>query len=95
MLREDKNETSTGFDVLAPGNTVGKLSLTTSVINELDKPEVRVRYYDIAQFGTKHERETDLAHFVKRRLPKINENDGTKNPKPQKNLLQKFWLPKD
>ena len=60
------------YDVLAPGNTVGKLSPTTSDIKEPNRPEVRVRNSDIAKIGTKHERATGLASYLEQRLPKIN-----------------------
>ena len=50
-----------------------KISPTTSVIKEPYKPEVRVRNSDIAKFGTRAERETDLAQYIERRPKKINE----------------------
>ena len=45
------------YEVLAPGSTVCKVSLTTSVIEEPNRQEVRVRNSDIAKFGTKAERD--------------------------------------
>ena len=77
------------YEVSAPGSTVGKLSPTTSVIKEPNKPEVRVRYSDIAKFGTKHKRETDFAEYPERIPPKFH--DKTLEQKIQnhkKNLLQ-------
>ena len=61
------------YEVLAPGSTVCKISPTTSVIKEPYKPEVRVRNSDIAKFGTRAERETDLVQYIERRPKKINE----------------------
>ena len=61
------------FEVLAPGSTVCKVSPTTSVIKEPHKQEVRVRNSDIAKFGTRAERDTDLAQYIERRPKKINE----------------------
>ena len=61
------------YEVLAPGSTVCKVSPTTSVIKEPHKQEVRVRNSDIAKFGTRAERDTDLAQCIERRTEKINE----------------------
>ena len=58
------------YEVLAPGSTVCKISPTTSVIKEPYKPEVRVRNSDIAKFGTRAERETELAQYIERRPKK-------------------------
>ena len=59
--------------MLAPGSTVCKVSPTTSVIKEPQKQEVRVRNSDIAKFGTRAERETELTQYIERRPKKINE----------------------
>ena len=61
------------YEVLAPGSTVCKISPTTSVVKEPYKQEVRVRNSDIAKFGTRAERETELAQYIERRPKKINE----------------------
>ena len=61
------------YEVLAPGSTVCKVSPTTSVIKEPHKQEVRVRNSDIAKFGTRAERETELTEYIERRPKKINE----------------------
>ena len=61
------------YEVLAPGSTVCKVSLTTSVIKEPNRQEVRVRNSDIAKFGTRAERDTDLTQYIERRPKKINE----------------------
>ena len=61
------------YEVLAPGSTECKVSPTTSVIKEPHKQEVRVRNSDIAKFGTRAERDTDLAQYIERTPKKINE----------------------
>ena len=59
---------------MAPGSTVCKVSPTTSVIKEPNRQEVRrVRNSDIAKFGTRAERDTDLSKYFERRRKKINE----------------------
>ena len=49
------------------------MSPTTSVIKEPNRQEVRVRNSDIAKFGTRAERDTDLTQYIERRPKKINE----------------------
>ena len=61
------------YEVLAPGSTVCKVSPTTRVINEPNRQEVRVRNSDIAKFGTKAERDTELTQYIERRPKKIYE----------------------
>ena len=60
------------YEVLAPGSTVCKVSPTTNVIKEPNIQEVRVRNSDIAKFGTRAERDTDLTQYIERRPKKIN-----------------------
>ena len=60
-------------EVLAPGSTVCKVSPTTSVIKEPNRQEVRLRNSDIANFGTKAERNLDLGQYIERRPMKIYE----------------------
>ena len=52
---------------MAPGSTVVRTSPTTTVIKEPGVPEVRVRNNDIAKFGTRAERNTDLWQYAQRR----------------------------
>ena len=61
------------YEVLAPGSTVCKVSPTTSVIKEPNRQKVRVRNSDIAKFGTKTERDTELTQYIERRPKKIYE----------------------
>ena len=61
------------YEVLAPGSTVQKTDQNTSVIREPGKVEVTFRNSDIAKFGTRDERKTQLIEFVNRRGPRIHE----------------------
>ena len=61
------------YEVLGPGSTVCKVSPTTSVIKEPNRQEVRMRNSDIAKFGTKAERDSDLGQYIERRPKKIYE----------------------
>ena len=45
----------------------------TSVVREHNRPEVRERNSDIAKFGTKNERDTELGQYIDRRPKKIQE----------------------
>ena len=78
------------YEVLAPGSTVCKLSPTTSVIKEPHKQEVRVRNSNIAKFGTRAERDTDLMQYTERRPKKINEKTiEQKIQKHKRDLIRK------
>ena len=55
------------WDTLAPGSTVVCTSPSTAVIEEPGVPEVKVRNSDIAKFGSKAERNTDLWQYTQRR----------------------------
>ena len=58
------------YDVLAPGSSVVKTDTFTSVIKEPGKRDVSIRNSDLAKFGTKAERQTELQVYANRR-PKI------------------------
>ena len=78
------------YEVLAPGSTVCKVSPTTSVIKEPNRQEVRVRNSDIAKFGTRAERDTDLTQYIKRRPKKISEKTiEQKIHKHKRDLIRK------
>ena len=70
--RQKKNLNSL-YEILAPGSTVCKVSPTTRVIKEPNRQELRVRNSDIAKFGTRAERDTNLTQYIERRPKKINE----------------------
>ena len=61
------------YEVLAPRSTVQKTDQYTSVIREPGKVEVTVRNSDIAKFGTRDERKTQLMEYVNRRRRHIHE----------------------
>ena len=85
------------YEVLASGSTLCKVSPTKSVIKEPHKQEVRVRNSDIAKFGTRAERDTDLAQNIERRPKKINEKTiEHKIYKHKRDLIRKkHWRQKD
>ena len=55
------------FDVLAPGSSVVKSNKYTSVIKEPGKRDVTIRNSDLAKFGTKAERQTELQMYSNHR----------------------------
>ena len=57
------------YDVLAPGSSVVKTDKFTSVIKEPGKRDVTIRNSDLAKFGTRSERQTELQLYANR-LPK-------------------------
>ena len=58
--RRSKTDLRGLWETLAPGSTVVRTSDTTTVIKEPGGPEVSVRNSDIAKFGTRAERNTEL-----------------------------------
>ena len=48
------------YEVLAPGSSVIKFNEHTSIIKDSGRREVTIRNSDLAKFGTKAERQTDL-----------------------------------
>ena len=54
------------YDVLAPGSSVVKTDTFTSVIKEPGKRDVAIRNSDLAKFGTKAERQTELQVYANR-----------------------------
>ena len=53
--------------MLAPGSSVVKTDTFTSVIMEPGKRDVTIRNSDLAKFGTKVERHTELQFYANRR----------------------------
>ena len=81
------------WETLAPGSTVVRTSDATTVIKEPGVPEVCVRNSDIAKFGTRAERNTDLWEYAKRRpLPyeKTTEEKISQYTKELKNSAEKL-----
>ena len=73
MKKSQKFNLDGFYEVMATGSTVGKVSPTTSFIKEPKRPKVRVRNSVIAKFGTIHERDTELCHYIDRRPKKIHD----------------------
>ena len=69
-IKRSKKSLDGLYDVLAPGSSVIKTNENTSVIKEPGKREVTIRNSDLAKFGTKAERNTDLQIYANRR-PKL------------------------
>ena len=69
------------YEVLAPGSTVGKISLTTSIIKE-PKPLVQIRHADNTKFGKKEERFTRLAQNADIHPLMLTDKTQTKDHKP-------------
>ena len=67
VTKRSKRDLRGLWETLAPGSTVVRTSDTTTVIKEPGVPEVCVRNSDIAKFGTRAERNTDLWEYAKRR----------------------------
>ena len=55
------------YEVLKPGSFDTKSSPTTTIINEPGRSHVKVRDSDLAKFGTKSERSTNLWVYAQRR----------------------------
>ena len=55
------------YEVLKPGSFVTKSSPTTTIINEPGRAPVKVQDSDLAKFGTKAERSTNLWVYAQRR----------------------------
>ena len=62
------------YEVLAPGSTVGKISPTTRIIKERNRPEVCVRNSDIAQLGLELKEILHWSSILKRVLKSTGEN---------------------
>ena len=58
------------YEVLAPGSSVINTDAFIFAIKEPGKREVTIRNSDLAKFGTKAERQTDLQFYANRR-PKV------------------------
>ena len=74
--RRSKTNLDGLYEVLAPGSVVQKTDKFTSVISETEKLEVTVRNSDIANFGTRDERKTNLTEYINRRGPRVNEKSA-------------------
>ena len=66
------------YEVLKPGSYVTKSSSTTTIINEPGRSPVKVRDNDLAKFGTKAERATNLWTNAQRRPAPYEQTTETK-----------------
>ena len=67
------------YEVLKPGSFVAKSSpTTTTIINEPGRSPVKVRDSDLAKFGTKAERSTNLWAYAQRRPAPYEQTTETK-----------------
>ena len=67
VTKRSKRDLRGLWETMAPGSTVEIPSDTTTVIKELGVPEVRVRNSEIAKFGTRAERHTDIWQYAQQR----------------------------
>ena len=78
------------WETLAPGSTVVRTSDTTTVIKEPGVPEVSVRNSDIAKFGTRAERNTELWQYTQRRPLPYEKTTEEKIAQHTKDLKKKY-----
>ena len=74
------------YEVLKPGSFVTKSSPTTTKINEPGRSPVKVRDSDLAKFGTKAERSTNLWMYAQRRPAPYEQTTETKIAKHSNDL---------
>ena len=72
-----------------------KSSPTTTIINEPGRPPVKVRDSDLAKFGTKAERSTNLWKYAQRRPAPYEQTTETKIAKHRNDLKKKKGRNKD
>ena len=90
VTKRSKRDLRGLWETLAPGSTVVRTSDTTTVIKESGVPEVCVRNSDIANFGTRAERNTDLWEYAKRRPLPYEKTTEEKISQHTKELKKKF-----
>ena len=78
------------WETLAPGSTVVRTPDTTTVIKEPGVPEVSVRNSDIANFGTRAERNTELWQYAQRRPLPYEKTTEVKIAQHTKDLKMKY-----
>ena len=90
VTKRSKRDLRGLWETLAPGSTVVRTSDTTTVIKEPGVPEVCVRNSDIAKFGTRAERNTDLWEYAKRRPLPYERTTEEKISQHTKEVKKKF-----
>ena len=78
------------WETLAPGSTVVRTSDTTTVFKEPGVPEESVRNSDIATFGTRVERNTELWQYAQRRPLPYEKTTEEKIAQHTKDLKKKY-----
>ena len=74
------------YEVLKPGSYVTESSATTTIINKPGRAPVKVRDSDLAKFGTKAERTTNLWTFAQRQPAPYEQTTETKIAKHSNDL---------
>ena len=74
------------YEVLKPGSYVTKSSPTTTIINEPGRAPVKIRDSDLAKFGTKAERTTNLWTYAQSRPAPYEQTTETKIAKHSNDL---------
>ena len=90
VMKRSKRDLRGLRETLAPGSTVVRTPDTTTVIKEPGVPEVSVRNSDIAEFGTRAERNTDLWQYAQRRRLPYEKTTEEKIAQHTKELKKKF-----
>ena len=90
VTKRSKRDLQGLWDTLAPGSTVVRKSDTITDIKEPGVPEVCVRNSNIAKFGTRAERNTDLWEYAKRRPLPYEKTTEEKISQHTKELKKKF-----
>ena len=90
VTKRSKRDLRGLWETLAPGSTVVRTSDTTTVFKEPGVPEVRVLNSDIAKFGTRAERNTDLWQNAQRRPLPYEKAKEEKISHHTKELKKKF-----
>ena len=90
LTKRSKRDLRGLWETLAPGSTVVRTSDTTTVIKEPGFTEVRVRDSDIAKFGTRAERNTDLWQYAQRRPLTYEKTTEEKISQHVKDLKKKY-----
>ena len=90
ISKRSKKDLRGFWETLVPGCTVVRTSPTTTAIKEPGVPEVKVRNSDIAKFGTRTERDTELWQYAQRRTLPCDKTTEEKIAQHSKNLKKKY-----
>ena len=90
VTKRSKRDLRGLWETLAPGSTVVRTLDTTTVIKEPGVPEVSVRNSDIAKFGTRAERNSNLWQYAQRRPLPYEKTTEEKIAQYTKDLKKKF-----